>query len=178
MPLLKKIYFNLEANICVGLIAIMIVSLTAQVAVRIVTGGAIAWAEEVSRFCFICAVYLGTAVATQKLAHVRVTAQFMFLPWKTRLVFRLIADAILFAFNIFLAVFCFNLVADSIQYGELSATLGVNIAYVEAAIPVGATLMNWRMIEIYLLHWRAGTLRRMVAVETEIGLDLEEGATS
>jgi TRAP-type C4-dicarboxylate transport system permease small subunit len=178
MSLLKKIYFNFEANICVALIAIMIVSLTAQVSVRIVTGGAIAWAEEVSRFCFICAVYLGTAVATQKLAHVRITAQFMFMPWKTRLVFRIIADVILFAFNIFLAVFCFDLVADAIQYGELSATIGVNIAYVEAAVPVGATLMNWRMVETYILHWRAGTLRKMVAVETEIGLNLEEGAVS
>ena len=179
MSLPKRIYFNLEAYLCVGLIAVMIVCLTAQVAIRIITGGAIAWAEEVSRFCFICAVYLGTAVAAQKLAHVRVTAQFMFLPWKTRLFFRLVADIILFAFNVFLAVFCFNLVADSIQYGELSATLGVNIAYVEAAIPIGATLMNWRMIETYILHWRAGTLRKMVAVETEIGLDLEkEGVAS
>ncbi|MDR2112916.1 MAG: TRAP transporter small permease [Candidatus Accumulibacter sp.] len=176
MSLLKKIYFNFETYICVVLIGIMILSLTAQVVVRIVTGGAIAWAEEVSRFSFICAVYLGTAVAAQKLAHVRVTAQFMFMPWKARLVFRIIADTILFAFNVFLAVFCFDLVANSIQYGELSATLGVNIAYVEAAIPVGAVLMNWRMVETYILHWRAGTLRKMVAVETDIGLGPGEGA--
>ncbi|MDR0440697.1 MAG: TRAP transporter small permease [Candidatus Accumulibacter sp.] len=179
MPFLKKLYFNFETYVCVALIAVMIVSLTAQVGVRFILGSAVAWAEEVSRYCFICAVYLGTAVGAQKLAHVRITAQFMFFPERTRLVFRMIADAILFAFNIFLAWLCFGIVSRSMQYGETSATLGINVAFVEAVIPVGAVLMNWRILESYYLHWRSGTLEKLVAIETEVGLSSgKEGGAS
>ncbi|MDR1708531.1 MAG: TRAP transporter small permease [Candidatus Accumulibacter sp.] len=175
MSLIKKVYRNFEANICVALLAVMIFCLTAQVAIRILTGGAVAWAEEVSRYCFICAVYLGTAVGAQKLTHVRVTAQFMFFPVRTRLAFRIVADAILFAFNLFLAWLCFGIVSESIEFGEISATLGVNVAYIEAAIPVGAVLMNWRILESYYLHWRNGTLEQLVALETEAGVPAAAG---
>jgi TRAP-type C4-dicarboxylate transport system permease small subunit len=178
MPFLKKLYFNFETNLCAALIAVMIVSLTAQVAVRVVTGSAVAWAEEVSRYCFICAVYLGTAVAAQKLTHVRITAQLMFFSIRVRLVFRIIADIILFAFNVFLAWLCFGIVSRSMQYGETSPTLGINIAFVEAVIPLSAVLMNWRLLENYYLHWRNGTLEKLVALETEIGLHEKEGGVS
>ncbi|MDR1827569.1 MAG: TRAP transporter small permease [Methylobacteriaceae bacterium] len=178
MSILKKIYQNFEANVCVALIAVMIICLTAQVAVRVLTGGAVAWAEEVSRFCFISAVYLGTAVGAQKLTHVRVTAQFMFFPVHIRLIFRMIADAILFAFNLFLAWLCYGIVVRTMQYGEYSATLHINVAFVEAVIPLGAALMNWRILESYYLHWKNGTLNTLVALETEMGLGTEEGAKS
>ncbi|MDR1935199.1 MAG: TRAP transporter small permease [Candidatus Accumulibacter sp.] len=178
MPFLKKLYFNFETYVCVALIAVMIVSLTAQVGVRFLLGSAVAWAEELSRYCFICAVYLGTAVAAQKLTHVRITAQFMFFPTQVRLVFRVVADTILFAFNVFLAWLCFGIVSRSMQYGETSATLGIDIAFVEAVIPVGAVLMNWRLLENYYLHWRSGTLAQLVAIETDLGLPKEKGGAS
>lgn len=178
MPFLKKLYVNFETNVCVALIAVMIVCLTLQVGVRIITGSAVAWAEEVSRYCFICAVYIGTAVGAQRLAHVRITAQFMFMPVHVRLVFRIIADVILFAFNIFLAYLCFDIVAESIRLGGMSATLGINVAYVEAVVPIGAVLMNWRILESYYLHWRSGTLAKLVAIETEMGLAKQEGSLS
>jgi TRAP-type C4-dicarboxylate transport system permease small subunit len=178
MPFLKKLYFNFELYVCVALLTVMIISLTAQVGVRFILGGAVAWAEEVSRYCFICAVYLGTAVGAQKLAHVRITAQFMFFPVRTRLAFRMIADGILFAFNVFLAWLCFGIVSRSMQYGETSATLGINVAFVEAVIPIGAVLMNWRILESYYLHWRNGALAKLVALETEMGLADKEGGAS
>jgi TRAP-type C4-dicarboxylate transport system permease small subunit len=178
MPFLKKLYFNFETYVCVALIAVMIVSLTAQVGVRFLFGGAVAWAEEVSRYCFICAVYLGAAVAAQKLMHVRITAQFVFLSIRARLVFRCVADAILFFFNVFLAWLCFGIVSRSMRYGETSATLGINVAFVEAVIPLGAVLMNWRLLESYYLHWRGGTLAKLVALETEMGLSEKEGGAS
>jgi TRAP-type C4-dicarboxylate transport system permease small subunit len=178
MPFLKKLYFNFETYVCVALLAVMIVSLTAQVGVRFIVGGAVAWAEELSRYCFICAVYLGTAVAAQKLIHVRITAQFMFFPTRARLAFRIVADIILFAFNVFLAWLCFGIVSRSMQYGETSATLGINVAFVEAVIPIGAVLMNWRILESYYLHWRRGTLAKLVALKTELGLPEEEGGAA
>jgi TRAP-type C4-dicarboxylate transport system permease small subunit len=178
MSFLKKLYFNFETYVCAALLAVMIICLTAQVGVRFILGSAVAWAEEVSRYCFICAVYLGTAVAAQKLMHVRITAQFVFFSTRVRLIFRIVADAILFSFNVFLAWLCFGIVSRSMQYGETSATLGIDIAFVEAVIPLGAVLMNWRILESYYLHWRDGSLEKLVAIETDMGLSEKEGGAS
>ena len=169
MPVIHKLYRNFEAYICVILLAIMIICLTLQVIIRATSGGSLAWAEEMSRYCFISAVYLGTAVAAQHLSHVRVTAQFMLMPVKARLYFRIVADLILIGFNLALAYLSFGFVSEAIHYGEISATLGVNIAYVESVIPIGAVLMSWRIIEGYIIRARAGRLYELVALEMEVG---------
>lgn len=170
MLALRKLYNNFEAYICAVLLAVMITCLTLQVLIRVISGGSLAWAEEMSRFCFIGAVYLGTAVGAQRLAHVRVTAQFMLMPVKARLAFRMVADVILVGFNLALAYLCAGLVAEAVEFGEISATLGINIAYVEAVIPIGALLMSWRIIEGYIIRWKKGTLYELVDFETEAGV--------
>lgn len=178
MPAIRKLYDNFEAYICVMLLAIMILCLTLQVIIRVVSGGSLAWAEEVSRFCFIGTVYLGTAVAAQRLAHVRVTAQFILLPVKARLAFRMSADLILIGFNLSLAYLSAGFVAEAVEFGEISATLGINIAYVEAVIPIGALLMSWRILESYITRLKNGRLYELVALETEMGLSTDEEKTA
>ena len=177
MRFMRKLYDNFEAYICVILLAVMILCLTLQVVIRIVSGGSLAWAEEMSRFCFIGTVYLGTAVAAQRLAHVRVTAQFMLMPVKARLAFRIFADLILIGFNLSLAYLSAGFVAEAVEFGEISATLGINIAYVEAVIPIGALLMSWRIVESYLIRMKNGRLYELVGLETEMGIPAEENAS-
>ena len=177
MRFMRKLYDNFEAYICVILLAVMILCLTLQVVIRIVSGGSLAWAEEMSRFCFIGTVYLGTAVAAQRLAHVRVTAQFMLMPVKARLAFRIFADLILIGFNLSLAYLSAGFVAEAVEFDEISATLGINIAYVEAVIPIGALLMSWRIVESYLIRMKNGRLYELVALETEMGIPAEENAS-
>lgn len=177
MRFMRKLYDNFEAYICVMLLAVMILCLTLQVVIRIVSGGSLAWAEEMSRFCFIGTVYLGTAVAAQRLAHVRVTAQFMLMPVKARLAFRIFADLILIGFNLSLAYLSAGFVAEAVEFGEISATLGINIAYVEAVIPIGALLMSWRIVESYLIRMKNRRLYELVALETEMGIPAEEKAS-
>lgn len=174
MSAIRKLYTNFEAYICVALLAIMITCLTLQVLIRVVSGGSLAWAEEMSRFCFVGSVYLGSAVAAQHLAHVRVTAQFMLMPVKARLFFRAIADIILIGFNLALAYLCCGIVSEAVTFSEISATLGVNVAYVEAVIPIGALLMSWRIIEGYIIRIKNGRLYELVDTETEIGVPIKE----
>lgn len=178
MSAIRKLYINFEAYICVTLLAVMITCLTLQVLIRIISGGSLAWAEEMSRFCFIGSVYLGSAVAAQHLAHVRVTAQFMLMPVKARLFFRVIADIILIGFNLALAYICYGFVSEAVAFGEISATLGVNIAYVEAVIPIGALLMSWRIIEGYIIRMKTDRLYELVDTETEMGVPAGEKKTS
>lgn len=170
MPLLRKFYDNFEAYVCVFLVALMILCLTTQVFVRMTMGSSIAWAEELSRFCFIWTVYIGSSLAAKRTAHVRVTAQFILAPVKVRIFFRMLADTVWMAFNLFAAYHCAGFIANALQYPEVSPTLQWTTAYIELVIPVSFVCMTWRTLEVYITHWRKNTLYKLVSFEAEVGV--------
>mgnify|MGYP003289899686 CR=1 FL=1 len=94
MSILKKIYDYFEEGLCCVMLGTMILCLTAQVVIRMTIGSSIAWTEELSRYTFLWSVYLGAALAAKRGAHVRVTAQFLWMKDNMRMFFRVIADIV------------------------------------------------------------------------------------
>lgn len=94
MSFFKQLYDNFEEGACALFVAVMVLCLFLQVAMRIAVGSSLAWTEELSRYSFLWAVYVGAALAVKRGGHVRITAQFMFLPTRWRLVFRAVGDII------------------------------------------------------------------------------------
>ena len=85
MSFFKQLYDNFEEGACALFVAVMVLCLFLQVAMRIAVGSSLAWTEELSRYSFLWAVYVGAALAVKRGGHVRITAQFMFLPTRCRL---------------------------------------------------------------------------------------------
>ena len=77
MSFLKQLYDNFEEGACALFVAVMVLCLFLQVAMRIAVGSSLAWTEELSRYSFLWAVYVGAALAVKRGGHVRITAQFM-----------------------------------------------------------------------------------------------------
>ena len=167
MPLLRKLYDNCEEILCASLMGVMVSCLILQVLVRMTTGSAIAWTEELSRFSFVWGVYIGTSLAAKRVAHVRITAQFLFAPLKVRLFFRMLADAIWVGCNIFFVWYGYDAIVDAFAFPERSVTLGWVKAYVELIVPLGFAMMTWRTIEVYILKYKNGTLYSLVAFTEE-----------
>ena len=140
----------------------MISSLAFQVIVRATVGGAVSWAEELSRYTFVWAVYIGASLAAKRGAHVCITAQFLLVPPKVRLFFKILADLIWVGFNIFFAVNGIGMVAEAFEFPEISPTLGIAKAWVELIIPVAFFLMTWRTVELYIKNW--GHLQDLVKI--------------
>ena len=164
MRYLKLFYDNFEEYLCEALIGVMIFSLSVQVVIRMSTGGAVSWAEELSRYCFVWAIYIGASLAAKKAAHVRINAQFLYASIRTRLVFRMLADGIWIACNIFFFYFSIVAIQEAFLFPEVTATMGIVKAYIEIIVPIGFALMSWRTVELYLIHWRRGTLASLVEV--------------
>ena len=59
MSFFKKCYDNFEEYVCAGLVFLMIFCLVLQVVMRIFTGSSFAWTEELSRYSFLWAVFVG-----------------------------------------------------------------------------------------------------------------------
>ena len=100
-----------------------------------VDGSSIAWTEELSRYSFLWAVYVGAALAVKRGGHVRITAQFMCLSTKWRLVFRVLGDIIWIAFSLYVAWIGVECIEEGLYYPEVSPTLGIVKAWVESIIP-------------------------------------------
>ena len=162
LALLKKFYDNFEEIFCVVCMAAMVACLALQVGIRIVAGSALAWTEELSRYAFLWTVYIAAAFIAKRNAHVRITAQFLPLPLRARLIFRLIADAVWVFFLLYMARQSLLSLETSLEFPEVSPTLHIVKAYVEMIIPAGFVLMSWRVAEDYIRRLRGGTLYDLV----------------
>lgn len=160
--MLRNLYANFEEYFCVGLCGVTIVCLALQVGIRALFGSALAWTEELSRFCFIWTVYLGMSLATKRLAQVRITAQFCKTSPQTRLFFRMLSDLICVAMNLLIVWFCLDVIREDYAFPEVSPTLGIVKANVELVIPASFLLTTWRVVEMYIQHFRSGTLLALV----------------
>ena len=165
MYLLRKAYNNLEECVGAFMVGLMIICLILQVGVRMLFGTALAWTEELSRFCFIWAVYVGASLAAKRSAHVRIEAQFLLAPPKVRLFFRMLADAVWISFNLFVAWVGYGVVQGSFQFPEISPVLAWNKVWIEMIIPVAFIMMSWRTVEFYVKHLRNGTLYSLVGIK-------------
>lgn len=161
MKILKHLYNNLEEYISGTCLATMIGALLVQTLARAILGTAVAWAEELSRFCFIWSVFLAMALACKKVEHVCIQVQFMKCSAKTRFYIRVLRDAVWLVFNLIIVYVCIGVISESIQYPEISPTLGIPKHYVEMIIPFSFLLSSWRIIEVYLINYKAGTLDKL-----------------
>ncbi len=161
MSKLRYVYDHFEEFLSSFFLAVMIGALSLQLLERALVGGAVAWAEELSRYTFIWAVYIGASLAAKRGAHVCINAQYMLFPPKVRLIFRMMADGIWVAFNLFFAVHGMGMVAEAFEFPEVSPTLGIVKAWVELIIPIAFIMMSWRTVELYIKN--RGHLTDLVA---------------
>jgi TRAP-type C4-dicarboxylate transport system permease small subunit len=164
---LKKLYDHAEEYLAVIACAVMVLALTSQVVMRLLTGESFAWSEELSRYGFLWAVYLGAAFAAKKAVHVRITAQFLKAGYKTRLFFRIIADAIWVIGCLYIASQCWVNIQDGIEYPEISPTLHIAKTWVEIIIPISFVLVAWRVVEDWIIRLKNGTVSDLLKYEEE-----------
>lgn len=165
MAYLRMFYDNFEEWTSAFLVGVMIICLVIQVFIRFAFGSALAWTEELSRYSFIWAVYIGAALCVKRRIHVRITAQFLKLDTNWRLFFLILCDSIWIIFNIFIVINSVQVILDGLDFPEISPTLGIVKSWVEAIIPFSFALMSWRLVEQYYSHWRNGTLADLVNFE-------------
>ncbi len=167
MSLLRNLYDNFEEYAAAFFVAVMIFCLTLQVIMRITVGSSLAWTEELSRYSFLWAVYVGASLAAKRRAHVRITAQFLKMPTAFRIFFRVIADAIWVGGCLYVAWEGLLVIQESLDYPEVSPTLGIVKSWVEAVIPVSFVMVAWRVVEEYIVRLKNGTITDMVKYEEE-----------
>lgn len=133
----------LEA-LSVALLAVYAGMVLLQVLFRYVLNQPLFWAEEVIRYGLVWSVMLGSALVAHDRGHVRIEVFEAFLGPRGQRVVQAIAGGLTWAFTVILAVAGAQFVARTLF--QHSASLGVPMWTVYAAVPVGAAIEAWFML--------------------------------
>lgn len=183
---MKFLNERLEESLLVVLLGTMVALIGLQVFMRYVMQASLSWSEELARYLFIWATYIGVSFGVRQRAHIRVTAAIGWLSPRGRLAVDLLTHLI---FAVFVGIVIWQglvMTAKITRFGQTSSSLGIPMAWV-----YGAPIVGFGLVLVRLGQQAWTDLRAMLsddprtaaaaletaaqkAVETEAGHDPEE----
>ena len=174
MAAIKWLERHLEELVCCTCLAIIAISVFAQVLARYVFEVALHWTEEVAAICMVWAVYTGASLCVRERYHIRILFAVQSLPEKT-------GRIVIFAADLFWAFFSLFMMRVSLDYLEVlwkftsrSPSLGIDQFYPQSILLIGYTLMLIRLIQTYVTWYRDGA-KGVPGMLAEDGLEPESG---
>ena len=124
---------------------------------------ALAWVEEASLFLVIVMVFLGLALGLEQGRHIAMSSLLQRLGEASRRKIKIILDLLGLAFSAYLVKIGFDITKFVFQSGQISPTLGMSMAWLYLAMPVGFGLLALR----YLQELFSVTNRHTVELEPD-----------
>lgn len=124
--------------------ALMTTVISAEVFGRYVLNSSIYFSEELSRFCFVWAGFLGASLAMREGSHIGVTLLTERLAPARRRPVLAVARALTLALLAVVVVTGASILPD--QWGQQTATLGFSVFWFYLAVPAGALLMAVQLV--------------------------------
>ena len=152
--MLKLIDEHFEEAIVVVLMALMSVLIGVQIFMRYVMGASLSWSEELSRYFFIWATYIGIAYAVRKDAHIRVTMGTDLLSARGQAYVRVLTHIVFGAFALFVMYQGWFMVEKTLRFGQKSASLGIPMGIIYLAPFTGFLLVLLRLIQSTVIDLR------------------------
>lgn len=125
--------------------SIMIIIAFLQVIFRYVFHNSLTWSEELSRYMFVWAAFLGAALAYSSGSHVEMDLVTSILKPKMKKVFKAISYVIIAVLLFNICKYGFQIVNETIS--QPSPALRVPMAFVYLAIPIGSIGMMVVLID-------------------------------
>jgi TRAP-type C4-dicarboxylate transport system permease small subunit len=129
--------------------ATMLAVVLVQVVFRYVVHASLSWSEELARYAFVWAIFLGASAATRRGQHIVMGAVVSLLPARPQRALALLGALCFAAFAALLVAL--GIILMHAARFQVSTGLQIPISWVYAALPVGMALC--------LLHLVAGLLR-------------------
>lgn len=149
---------HLEEVLTVFLLAIMSLLICAQVFMRYVMDSSLAWSEELARYCFIWATYLGVSYAVKRNAHICVEAAVSRLPGRLKTGFVILSHVLFIVFAALVVKEGYALTLKIFKFGQTSSSLGLPMGVIYLAPTVGFALVILRLVQS-IVH-ELGALRQ------------------
>jgi TRAP-type C4-dicarboxylate transport system permease small subunit len=148
---IKKILNSFEEYLLLPSLMFSVGLIFVQVVMRYVFHNSLSWSEELARYIFVWQLWLGVSYAAKNQSHIRITVIEKFLSAQLRKVLETLVIVIWFGFGCFVIVQGYKIAMQIGAYGQTSSALGLPMVYAYMSVPVGAALMNVRLIQNLVL---------------------------
>jgi len=108
------------------------------------------WGEEVVRYAFIYLAWIGAAAAVRERAHIRIDVLFAYVGPKAKAGLYIFGDLVMLAIAVLAVWWSFETLSVSWKFGSVSHGLRVSMVWFLAAVPIGFSLMIFRLVQSLL----------------------------
>lgn len=125
----------------------LVVTMAVEVIRREVFAYSSIWGEEVVRYAFIYLVWIGAAAAVRERAHIRIDVLFALVSERGKALLYILGDLVMLIVAVLAVYWSYESVAVSWRYGSVTHGLRISLVWFLAAVPIGFTLMLFRLIQ-------------------------------
>jgi C4-dicarboxylate transporter DctQ subunit len=144
---------NFDKYLAIITLSTTIILLGVQVFSRYVFKIPIAWAEEISRFTFVWAVYMGVSMAARSNEHIRVVAHFKLLfSDNISKIIIILGDIITLIFSTILTIFGVKVLFSLIEFPFTAPVTGISMVWIYTIIPIAFLSLSIRTIQTLFLR--------------------------
>ncbi|NLY26503.1 MAG: TRAP transporter small permease [Alcaligenaceae bacterium] len=153
--MLKFLDENFEEMLLVFLLSLMSLLIGVQVFMRYVMNDSLTWSEELARYCFIWATYIGVACGVKRKGHIAVEALVQRFSPFYRHIAAIVAHLLFILFAVLVLKEGYALTLKIFKFGQQSSAMGVPMGYIYMAPVVGFGLVILRLIQSIVGEIRA-----------------------
>ncbi|NYT24555.1 TRAP transporter small permease [Alcaligenaceae bacterium] len=138
---------HFEEILMVFLLSLMSVLIGAQVFMRYVLNDSLTWSEELARYAFIWATYIGVACAVKRNAHICVEAAVTKLPALYQRYAAILSHLLFIVFAVMVMKEGYALTVKIFSFGQKSSSMGIPMGWIYLAPTVGFGLVILRLLQ-------------------------------
>ncbi|WP_438318193.1 TRAP transporter small permease [Sporosarcina sp. FA9] len=148
-------YMNLTLKHLLNVImAVLTLSVFAQVIFRFVIRQPLSWTEELAIYCLVWLTFLGAAYAMSLKAHIGVEFFTDLFPLKIRQLLFILATVASIAFYLIMVIQGYDLVRQSLT--QLTPVLRLPMGYVYSVIPISGLFLIINLIHLFAKEIKTG----------------------
>lgn len=125
----------------------LVVTMAVEVIRREVFAYSSIWGEEIVRYSFIYLAWIGAAAAVRERAHIRIDVIFNYVGQRAKAALYIFGDLVMLAIALIAVYWSFETAAVSWKFGSVSHGLRVSMVWFLAAVPLGFSLMVFRLVQ-------------------------------
>ncbi|CUJ88498.1 Neu5Ac permease [Shimia thalassica] len=155
MNFLKKVDQNAERWLLLVFYVMLVITMAVEVLRREIFSYSSIWGEEIVRYSFIYLAWIGASAAVKERAHIRIDVLLHYLGPKVKALVYIFGDLVMFAVALVALYWSFETVLVSAKFGSVTDGLRISKVWFLAAVPLGFSLMIFRLVQSLLRDLRS-----------------------
>jgi len=155
MSVLRRIDRDAERWLLLVFYVMLVATMAIEVLRREIFAYSSIWGEEIVRYSFIYLAWIGAAAAVKERAHIRIDVVMHYLGPRPKALLYIFGDLVMAAVAVVALYWSLETVHVSAKFGSVTDGLRISKVWFLMAVPVGFSLMLFRLVQSLLRDFRS-----------------------